>query len=294
MTKKEVSNTHSKLVPIVAMILYMSAFNTVLHAQNLVRNPSFETFSTCPKEKGNISSDVKHWYVATKGTTDYFNECSGLLGVPRNFNGVQASDFGKGYAGLYLLGPNNYREYLQGTLSKTLLPGKKYRLSFYLNLADKSAKAIGEIGILFSSNRIAIPTLKVLKNPWENQRENTISMFYVKAKPYFSDKNNWMYVETEFEALGTENHFTIGNFKTDVKTVKKNLKSGKPAAYYYIDMVSVVPADANPLYDPLQLDRTYVFEHILFKSDAYELVPKAKEELDANYRKKGLKQLPIT
>ena len=41
------------------------------------------------------------------------------MGTPENFNGTQPPDFGKGYAGLYLYAPDDYREYIQVPLTQT-------------------------------------------------------------------------------------------------------------------------------------------------------------------------------
>ncbi len=269
-----------RVLHLVLVVCYMSL---PLQGQNLIQNPSFETFTKCPKEKGNISTDVAHWYVATLGTTDYFNECGGLLGVPNNFNGVQQADFGKGYAGMYLLAPNNYREYLQGQFSETLVKGMRYQLSFYISLADKSSLSVKDIGVVCSEKRLSIATNKVLKSPWEISRNNRVQFMEISTKSHFGNKQDWVQLQTEFIAMGSENYITIGNFRTDDKTRKHTLSRGKPAAYYYVDMVSLTPLDLPRFTDQLLTDTTYVFEHILFGTDQYQLGAPAKQELDTLY-----------
>ena len=125
-------------------------------AQNLVLNPSFEELENCPKRLGNFNADVKYWSTPTEGSTDYFNACSTAMGTPKNFNGTQPADFGKGYAGLYLYAPDDYREYLQAELSEPLIKGEKYQVSFYVSLAERSDFAIKEFGVLFSKNKMDV------------------------------------------------------------------------------------------------------------------------------------------
>ena len=98
-------------------------------SQNVVKNPSFEEYVNCPKRLGNFEADVVYWSTPTEGSTDYFNGCSTAMGTPKNFNGTQPADFGKGYAGLYLYAPDDYREYLQAELTENLIKGEKYRIT---------------------------------------------------------------------------------------------------------------------------------------------------------------------
>jgi OOP family OmpA-OmpF porin len=130
------------------------------HAQNLVKNPSFEQFEQCPVKLGNLDADVVQWSTPTLGSTDYFHSCSVHMGTPKNFNGEQAAKFGSGYAGLYLYAPDDYREYLQGELITPLNKGERYELSFYISLAERSDFAIREFGVLFSDKPLNFATKK--------------------------------------------------------------------------------------------------------------------------------------
>ncbi len=73
-----------------------------LNAQNLVPNPNFEDYSSCPTGEGQIDV-LDDWYSPTAGTPDFFHGCFGPgiggVGVPINFMGNQLALSGKGYAG---------------------------------------------------------------------------------------------------------------------------------------------------------------------------------------------------
>ena len=263
-----------------------------LLSQNLVKNPSFEEFINCPKRLGNFSGDVKHWSIPTEGSTDYFNSCSTAMGTPKNFNGTQVSDFGKGYAGLYFYAPDDYREYLQAELSKTLVKGEKYSISFYISLAERSDFAIKEFGVLFSKDKMKIQGKKVLsKKKRYQQKGNKYNFMEIGYTNFYSDTQDWILVNSQFIANGTERYMTIGNFKNNVRTrMFKTKKNAKQGAYYYIDMVLVEAIDkvSTPVVslvneklsvETFELNKAHVFDNILFEFDKFTLLEAAKQEM---------------
>lgn len=218
------------------------------------------------------------------GTTDYFNECSVPMGVPNNFNGKQASNFGSGYAGLYFLAPNDYREYIQGELSETLIKGKRYTVSFYVSLAEKSSFAIKDISVLFSEKKMQIGTKKRLKLN-SLTHNNDVNFVQISSRQYYGDKANWMQVSREFVAKGTENYLTIGNFRDNANTKTKRIAGGfKSATYYYVDMVSVTSDNRDFYFDNLKLNQVYVLGNVLFTTDMYRLNDMSKVGLDELYK----------
>ena len=261
--------------------------------QNLVNNPSFEAYKNCPKKLGNLKDDLLHWSIPTIGSTDYFNSCSTAMGTPENFNGSQPSDFGKGYAGLYLYAPDDYREYLQAELSETLKKGKNYRISFYVSLAERSDFAIKEFGVLFSNNRIEIPIKKELsKMHLYKKKQNSYNYMEIGYTNFYSDTKDWILVHTQFRAKGDERFLVLGNFKSNKRTrMFKTKRKANQGAYYYIDMVSVVLeepprakteliaiADGKETKN-IELDKNYVFKNLLFDFDKATLLISSKKEL---------------
>jgi gliding motility-associated-like protein len=125
-----------------------------------------------------------------------------------------------------------------------MITNKKYCVTFYVSLAEKSRIAISNLGVIFSSDSIKtfppIPTFTPYPYLFTNPDfENPIII---------SDTLNWTKIQGFYTANGLEKHFGIGNFKDDNNT---NYNIIKPlfnpnndilpnASYYYIDNVSVV------------------------------------------------------
>ncbi len=262
--------------PYILALLLLGGFPLV-RGQNLVLNPSFETFTSCPKKLGNVSQDVKFWTTPTQGTTDYFNSCSSSMGVPENFNCSQLAYDGEGYVGLYMYAPEDYREYIQATLSKKLVKEKKYSLSFYVSLAEKSDSYINKFGVLFSEKQLRLPIKKELsKLHLSKLKDNKISFVEITNKKGYSDTNEWMLVNTEFVATGSEQYILIGNFNANNNTLRSKIKKVEKerGSYYYIDMVSVIASNEPDMSDTIQ-----DFKTILFPFDAYQLSKEAKNEI---------------
>ena len=260
------------------------------YGQNLINNPSFENYVNCPEHLGNFDVDVQEWSTPTGGSTDYFNGCSTEMGTPKNFNGAQTADFGIGYAGLYLYAPDDYREYLQAELNAPLIKGEKYQISFYVSLAERSDFAIKEFGLLLAKDAINLNTKKELsKKLLYQQKQNVYSFMEIGYSNFYSDTKDWILVHTQFVAKGTERYLIMGNFKNNKRTrLFKTKRNAKQGAYYYVDMfkltkvqptnTKVKEVDLKPSIQ-IELDKTHVFENVLFTFDKFELTPKAETEL---------------
>ncbi|SHJ20915.1 OmpA family protein [Pseudozobellia thermophila] len=275
-------------------VLVLCSCNTVIVGQNLVPNPSFEDYVNCPERLGNFDKDVKEWSAPSSGSTDYFNACSSKMGTPENFNGAQRAKSGTGYAGLYLYAPDDYREYLQVELGEPLEQGKKYQVSFYVSLAERSDFAIKEFGVLFSNAALQLSTKKELsKKLLYQQRENDYNYMEIGYSNFYSDTKDWVPVHTEFVAKGTERFMLMGNFKNNRRTrLFKTRKNAKQGAYYYVDMfevkaVGTIPngrvAGNTPSVKKIELGKTHIFEDVLFTFDGVELTLKAERELREIY-----------
>ncbi len=271
-------------------------FASSVMSQNMIKNPSFEEYINCPERLGNFKGDVKYWSIPTEGSTDYFNGCSTAMGTPQNFNGTQPADFGKGYSGLYLYAPDDYREYIQAELTRTLVKGKKYRISFYVSLAERSDFAIKEFGVLFSKNKIKVSGKKELsKKKRYQQKGNEYSYIEIGYTNFYSDTQDWILVNTQFTAKGTERYMTMGNFKNNIRTrMFKTKKNAKQGAYYYVDMFKVERVDKVEALAALEnkssttkafeLNKAHVLENILFEFDKFELLGPAKKELNRLFK----------
>ncbi len=272
-------------------------FHLICHSQNMVINPSFEKFETCPVKLGNLNEDVVHWSTPTIGSTDYFHSCSNYMGTPKNFNGVQEADFGSGYAGLYLYAPDDYREYVQASLTGPLVKGERYELSFYISLAERSDFAIREFGVLFSDKPLKFDTKKNLSRKVRYSASD-IRYNYIKIpdKEFYRDTEDWVEVRTAFTAQGMERFMTLGNFENNASTLKtKRKRQAKQGAYYYLDLVSLRgpeglnstvnmdPMDPDERKETYTLDAEHTFENVLFEFDRYQLSEAAKQEVKQVY-----------
>jgi hypothetical protein len=224
---------------------------------NLVLNPSFEDYDTCPQEINQIEY-AKYWSgIDTIDATnldlpycdpDYCNICAPLAAVsvpvsvfynryPRTGNGmVQAQQY---FNGNY---PNDFKhDYLQGRLSNQLVAGKTYCVAFYVVLDQEAEYACNNIGVYFDDGRIdtAINTCGLPQTQYLPQ----INESYI-----ISDTTNWVKIEGNFIASGTERFITIGNFYSDANTSAEtiNVNGGvADEAAYLIDDVSVIESNAT-------------------------------------------------
>lgn len=256
----------------------------LVFSQNLIQNPSFENYIECPVKLGNLEKDVEDWQIPTLGSTDYFNACSEAMGTPKNFNGEQPANFGTGYVGFYMLAPDNYREYVQGSLLTTLKKGEPYTVSFYVSLAEASDFAIKEFGIRFAEFPVKVETNKVLSAMHLSKLEGDTSNFIkINYSDFYDDEKKWILLSKEFIAKGTENFIIIGNFQNDKRTQKNQTKRNiNKGSYYYLDMVAVFESrgTTDSVADVrYQLDAVHVFKDVLFNFNRATLKKTDQTEL---------------
>lgn len=212
---------------------------------NLVPNAGFESFNYCPTFVSQANAATP-WFNASVATPDYFNPCTAFpaVSVPTNLLGVQTPFGGQAYMGAFVYSElgvttnDSYREYVEVPLLAPLAAAQTYRISFHVNLADRSDWAIAEIGAHFSTgpvfnniNQGVMPLIPQVVNPATNLLTST---------------NSWMLVQGTFTAVGGEDHLTLGNFRTDpLTTVAPASGNMTNFAYYYYDDV-VVEAVCSP------------------------------------------------
>jgi outer membrane protein OmpA-like peptidoglycan-associated protein len=265
-------------------------------AQNLVPNPGFEEFSSCPGYYSLSQAEFygNHWRSASLGTPDLFNRCSqGEAAVPSNWAGVSEPYEGNGYAGIYawMHSVNNYREYLECTLINPLTRDSSYVIEFSYKLSTYSKYAIDRIGVLVTDTLVdvhhdqnidSIPTLNVIQD----------SALTVMT-------GLWETARFEYTAHGGEQYLTIGNF-FDNKSTKHYFIKFIPAqqdmlansAYYYIDNVSVSEKwnistlsyylEETPSFcsEEIMKNKTYILDAIEFEFDQFMLKTSSYAQLN--------------
>jgi outer membrane protein OmpA-like peptidoglycan-associated protein len=267
----------------------------IIIGQNLVLNPSFEDYYDCPKGISFFHNNAKHWSIPNNGTTDYFNSCSKSIGF-KNFIGYQKARTGNAYAGIHMYYSKNYREYVQGTLKQVLKRGEKYRVTFYLSLADSSKYAIKELGFMTTSQEFNSFKSKANINAKAiAQRVKNMKYHPIIKMHFLDDENEWMKITFTYKADGFEKYFSIGNFNSNTQTKKLKIPN-KPdmLSYYYIDDVSIEPLEKE-VYEnvetpknenkdkELKVNKIYKFNNVLFNFNKAHLLKVSLNELDELY-----------
>ena len=227
--------------------------------ENLVFNPSFEEHRKCPMKIDalGVMTEADAWWQPTSGSSDYFNACgSRECNVPHNKMGFQEAHGGNAYCGIYC-SQELYREYLQTELKEPLVAGKRYRVSFWVSLADKSPFAVATLGAMLTPQRLEDSTHGILmeREMTTLDGSNTQSIATHFEPQVLNSMDNildntkeWVEVSGEFIANGGERFLTIGNFLPFNKSSVVGMEGANlplSGAYYYIDDVSVVCLDTE-------------------------------------------------
>jgi hypothetical protein len=215
-------------------VLYSSFAYTQL---NLVPNPSFEIYDTCPQDLFNppysgISAICRAipWfqpnspYHFCSGSSDYFHQCA--FKIPQNLSGYQYARTGLGYAGAGPTGNPNSEggEYIEVPLLQTLKQ-KMYCTSFYVNTPNVDWSSTNCIQARFTKDSLI---------------SNSFDRIYLSdgigATEIVRDTVNWVLVKGIYDAKGEEKFMTVGCF-VDI-TWDDYLCSetqGCGFSYYYFD-----------------------------------------------------------
>ena len=286
----------------IAIMLMLLSVGTAFHVQaqdtNLVYNPSFEEHRFCPQriDALGVMKAPDAWWQPTRGSSDYFHSCGGReCLVPRNKMGYQEAHSGEAYCGIYC-SQEDYREYLQTELRSPLQAGLRYRISFYVSLADKSPNAVATLGALLTPDRISDSTMGIMmRREVTDMGVSKSQSIATRLEPQvvnnkdsvLSSTRMWTEVSGIVTAEGGERFLTIGNFfDFNHSTVIdiQNIGALLQGAYYYIDDVSVVCLDTDRVEVPPQPAAPQVGDivtmwEIYFDVDSYELLQQSYKEL---------------
>jgi hypothetical protein len=223
---------------------------------NFVKNGDFERYDTCPYQDAQITF-AKFWQNTVvpdfERGVGYYNACAigniyagcpingAFYQNPRSGNGMSGSTFyyDKTLPPLPPPSPFNNRLYIQGHLIKKLINGKKYCISFWVNLMEGSGYAQNKIAAYLDDGSIN----KAVDSAGE---EITSVIPQVYTDSIIRDTMNWVKIEGSFTATGNENYITIGNFATNAATdtlVTNYRYLYQQQSVYLVDDVSVVSVD---------------------------------------------------
>jgi hypothetical protein len=203
------------------------------YAQNMVPNPSFELYDTCPYSSGQISFAYP-WQGVTTNSSDYFNACgTGGTNAPNGGGGAfQYARTGSAYAGIWAyMGCYYYREYIQIQLVSVLVQDSCYLVEFYCNLNNLSSYGINKMAAAISSGP--------LNTTISGTGSTLVYTPQIISNQFIIDTLNWVRVFGYYKALGGEQYLTIGNFNSCTTTDTSMIDNGFTDSYYYIDDVKV-------------------------------------------------------
>lgn len=215
-------------------------------AQNLVPNPSFEQYDTCP---GNLSEmyrclNWENWLT----TPDYFNVCAPCCGVSIPYNlslvnpNFQMPHSGDAYAGYFNYWTRAHiytwpwiRDLFGCELNQPLQIGVTYNFSMYVSLAKFLMAPCG-------SNKIGVKFTTQSYSTYGNQNsspivDNTASIYF---DTLITDTTNWVLLSGTFTADSAYQYMGIGNFFDDFHTDSLIVGSFPLCySYYLVDDVSL-------------------------------------------------------
>lgn len=205
---------------------------------NLVPNFSFEDTIGCPTATNQLYL-APPW--VSINSSDYFNNCnSSGYGANSNIAGGETPKTGNAFAGFQAYAPSAIiREYVQIQLSSPLVIGKKYCVSFYVNLSDSSKYGCNNLGACISTTATNTPPGTVLPCGFLVANEDTILI----------NKTGWHLIDSTFIADSAYKYLSIGNFFDNSATQDTFLNGPTPfidGAYYFVDDVSLLCCDCEP------------------------------------------------
>lgn len=216
------------------------AYCLLATSQNLVPNPSFENYSSCPTSNSSEVYLATPW-VEVEATADYYN-CSSL-------DNSYIARTGSGYMGVSTWRPSwseTYREYIGVPLTQSLIAGQAYYGEFWVRLQPDACWANDGLGMYVSTGQPSSPLFG--------------GMLYVTPQimnPQYRmliGREYWMKVCGSFVAQGGENFITLGSFLDDDQSTFLEL-SGCPNqsygvhwSYYHLDDVLLEEYDSTANY----------------------------------------------
>lgn len=258
---------YSIRIPLFVVVM-MIICNPHLPAQNLVPNPSFEDYTTCPFQiNPGLPIECIPWFTPTAGSTDYFNACDnpGPCGTPQNAFGFQVPRTGVAYAMIGTWSINHpAREYLTVELTTPLQAGLAYQVTWYISKLDQGCGTTGMSAYLStiapsSSNDGPLPINPNFSAPYG----------------IMEDETNWVPVTGCYAAFGGERFLTIGNFQPESEIqVSMDCQPFPFYGGYYIEDVSVIevgdPSEFDlELGDPVYACEVYEIDPGISNADYY-------------------------
>ena len=213
------------------------------HAQNLVPNPSFESYGTLPcswiTSSAGFNAAMNIWTMPTNGSSDIFStlvatSCyASCFSTHSSSPGQQAPRTGNVMSAILTYGSGcgsqpNYREYLEIQLSSPLIVGETYNVEFYVSFGERCTQATNNIGAHFSTTYISQANCFVLNYPPQ-----------INETAVVTNSTGWQLISGTFVATQAAQYMTIGNFFSNAATTTQANGGPSSNSRYFIDDVSV-------------------------------------------------------
>jgi hypothetical protein len=211
--------------------------NTKMQAQNLVPNPGFEIYNTCPYYPDQVSYCTG--WSSYNESPDYYNVCadsSTLVNIPYTFGGYQYAASGNGMCGMicYSYGGlvPNFREIIGCHLLAPLQIGTTYYICFKVNMSIggymANFVASNGMGVKFTTRQYSFnDPIPIDNNP------------DIYSNIIITDSVNWTTISGSFAADSAYQYMAIGNFFDDAHTDTLHMGWFISRSHYFIDDVCV-------------------------------------------------------
>lgn len=250
-------------------------FNVAMFAQNLVSNPSFESYNRRPAamldEGLEFTRAVPSWVSPNRASTDFitprFRSSKVQLVEPHS---------GQNMVGSVVQGAH-WAEYISVNLKEPLEIGKKYYVEFWINAPQ-----------FYNKNATGTPLFNDHFGLLFDKRLYFTNTKIIEAKPQIIAQpetrlqaNLWQKINGSFTANQAGTHLYIGQF------LDKNNPTNIIEAYYFLDDIFVEKIEKDA--EQFEPSKTYqikgkvasiVMENIYFEIDKYELLPESFIELN--------------
>lgn len=224
-----------------ALIILFSS--PILRGQNLVVNPSFEiaddSVSLIPPGEFSATKAMG-WSMPTRAQATLYGSIPTIATTNRAMNRWKfTAKTGNNVIGIMTYGSiltdekNELREYLQGTLTKSLTVGQKYYVSYWVHFHCEGSN---NLGVAFGKTPLS--TDSVFRLPL---KPNVINSSIIN----YSNSEVWQEVRDSFIAREPYKYFIIGNFFSNKETQVQSNKYHYHKAY--LDEIKVEEANDSKM-----------------------------------------------